>query len=137
MRHDDIPIEVDDFGIKQYTYKDTQSNYSKSIVAEILECNDIAISNLENEAQNHHISYSVFHSKHKWILNRYLSDKLSNNTGKFSKIYDTFWNTDEVYYNEKENAYIMVYNESIVLFSGNINYNKNNIKLIESQLLPI
>lgn len=31
----------------------------------------------------------------------------------------------------------IVYNEYVVLFGGDINYNKNNIKLIESQLLPI
>lgn len=131
-----IPITLEDIGVKYKKYKDSDIDRSKTIFASSVTYYDNTYDSLDGERTE--ISYKVFYSPYKFIMEKVLESNLNLYKRRYIEGGDSsIWDANMVYVSTDKYATstIVVYDNYIFSFRGDVNLSNDAIEIIKKKLL--
>lgn len=149
-----LPITLEDYNIKIQSERDCSTTKYKSFLGKYYSFSDSTYyyetyddddgTYIENENNGGVISYEVFESKYKNIMNNALEDIKVNhaNMGSKYKKYTSgeefnTWGAKEIYIDNSTEDRIIVYDNVILMLDMEGDYNKSRINFIKEKLLNL
>jgi|GEM_PF-1531131 len=134
-----IPITLEDIGVKYKKYKDSDIDRSKTIFASSTTYYDSTYDSLDGKRTE--ISYRVFYSPYKFITKKVLKSYLNLCKDRYIEDSDaSIWDANMVYVSKENYApsTIVVYDNYILSYSGDLHLrNEARKKIRKKLLLPI
>ncbi|MCC3866696.1 hypothetical protein [Terrisporobacter mayombei] len=148
-----LPIVLEDYNIKIQSERDCSTTKYKSFLGKYYSFSDSTYyyetysddgTYIENENNGGFISYEVFESKHKNIMNnalQYMKTNYANMGSKYEKYTSgeefNNWGAKEIYIDNSTEERIIVYDNVILILNIEGDYNKSKINFIKEKLLNL
>lgn len=131
-----IPITLEDIGIKYKKYKDSNIDRSKTIFASSVTYYDNTYESMDGNRTG--IRYTVFYSPYKFIVEKVLNSNLNLNKRRYIEGGNpSIWDANMVYASTDKysRSTIVVYDNYIFSFRGDVNLSNDAIEIIRKKLL--
>jgi len=131
----EIPLTLEDTGIRLQKYRDTDKDVQRTVFAKCTSYYDTTSEQLSGEQAG--ITYSVFESPYKFIVDKYVRSKTS---GRFNKLYKqgdaSQWGANRVFIHAEESYYniVVVYDDYVFLYRSDKQLTEAMIGTIREKL---
>lgn len=129
--HCELPIKLEDLEINASSQKNTYDDVNSTFLASLSEFTDSFI--YKENGKRIFLSYTIFESKIDFLINTYVSDSLNDN---YTSQDNTPWGANAIYKYKKDNdeKIMVVYEDVVFIYYGNIKLDENDISYIKTAL---